>query len=132
MGRINVVYHDHLGNGAPPNKGIKILSKLLSPKYQSQSSLGKQNKDSSSLKCVHIINTITSIRKEDKPEEGGIVEPNATQNNDHNTIVEIKEKVREKLSRSETVIGRGESRNIERDNLDDSACGDKKEAEEGE
>ncbi|GJU36073.1 hypothetical protein Tco_1184427 [Tanacetum coccineum] len=56
-------------NRAPQNKGIKNPSKLLSPKYQSQSSLGEQNGSSSSPKRVHFFNTITIIRKEDKPKE---------------------------------------------------------------
>ncbi|GJS34114.1 hypothetical protein Tco_0532496 [Tanacetum coccineum] len=80
-------------NGAPPNKGIKSPSKLLSLKYQSQSSLIEQNRNSSSPKSVHFINTITIIRKEDEPKEEEIVEPNADKNNNHDIIVKIKEKV---------------------------------------
>nr|GEW84746.1 UBN2 domain-containing protein [Tanacetum cinerariifolium] len=60
----------------------------------------------------------------------GIIEPNATKNNDHNTIVEIKEKVREGLSGSKIVIAEGESWDIEHDNPDDRACEDTKEVEE--
>ncbi|GJY13360.1 hypothetical protein Tco_0382669 [Tanacetum coccineum] len=59
MARINAVSHAHHKSGAPPNKGVKSPSKLLSPKYQSQSSLGEQNRKSSSTKCIHFINTIT-------------------------------------------------------------------------
>ncbi|GKF81441.1 hypothetical protein Tco_0240043 [Tanacetum coccineum] len=40
-----------------------------------------------------MINTITIIRNEDEPKEEEIIEPNATKDNNHNTIVEIKEKV---------------------------------------
>ncbi|GKB46141.1 hypothetical protein Tco_0896894 [Tanacetum coccineum] len=93
VAQISVVSHDHHENGTPPNKGIKIPSKLLSPKYQSQSSLGEQNRNSSYPKL-------------------------------------IEEKVGEGLSGSETVIGEGESRDIERDNPDDRACEDTKEVEE--
>ncbi|GKA99616.1 hypothetical protein Tco_0827610 [Tanacetum coccineum] len=68
--------------------------------------------NSSSPIRVHFINTITIIRKEDEPKEEEIVEPN------HDIIVQIEEKVGEELSRSETVIGEGESRDIKQDNLD--------------
>ncbi|GJX83453.1 hypothetical protein Tco_0332934 [Tanacetum coccineum] len=80
--------------GAPPNKGIKILSKLLSPKYQSQSSLGEQNRNSSSPKRVHVINIITIIIKEDEPRETGIVKPD-TEDNDRDTIVKVEEESKE-------------------------------------
>ncbi|GJR80025.1 hypothetical protein Tco_0150810 [Tanacetum coccineum] len=59
MGHINTVYHDHRGDGAPLKKGIKSLSKLLSLKYQYQSSLGEQNRNSSSPKRVHFVNTVS-------------------------------------------------------------------------
>ncbi|GJR71210.1 hypothetical protein Tco_0083575 [Tanacetum coccineum] len=126
---ISSVSHDHHKDGAPSNQGIKSPPKLLSPKYQSQSSLGEQNRNSSSPKRVHFINTIIIIRKEDEPKEEETVEPNETKNNNHNTIVEIKEKVGEELIRSETVIGEGDSQDIKLDNPDDRTCGDTKEVE---
>nr|GFB75303.1 hypothetical protein [Tanacetum cinerariifolium] len=86
--------------------------------------------NSSSPKCVHFVNTITIRRKVEEPKEGGIVEPNATKNNDHDIIVEVEEKGGEEFSGSETVIGEGESRDIKQDNQDDRTCGDTKEAEE--
>ncbi|GJX36106.1 hypothetical protein Tco_0247663 [Tanacetum coccineum] len=101
MACVNAMFHDHLGNGEPPNKGIKSSSKLLSPK--SQSSLKEQNVNSSSPK---------------------------SKNNNHDTIVEIEEKVGEELSGSKIVIGEDESRDIKWDNPDDRARGDTKEAEE--
>ncbi|GJY71850.1 hypothetical protein Tco_0475553 [Tanacetum coccineum] len=58
---MNVVSHDHHENGAPPNKGIKSPSKLLSPKYQSQSSLGEQ-KPNETMKNDH--NTIVEVEEE--------------------------------------------------------------------
>ncbi|GKD63226.1 hypothetical protein Tco_1305334, partial [Tanacetum coccineum] len=48
---------------------IKCPSKLLSPKYQAQPSLGDEGRNSSSPKRVHFVNTITIIRKEDEPKE---------------------------------------------------------------
>ncbi|GJR70073.1 hypothetical protein Tco_0016138 [Tanacetum coccineum] len=130
MACVNAVSHDHLRNGAPPKKGIKSPSKLLSPKYQSQSSLEQQNRNSSSPKRVHFANTITIIRKEDENKEEEIVEPNAIKDNNHNTIVKIKEKVGGELSGFEIVTGEGKSRDIKRDDLDDKARGDTKEVNE--
>ncbi|GJZ45416.1 hypothetical protein Tco_0593012 [Tanacetum coccineum] len=43
-----------------------------------------------SPKHVHFINTITVLRKDDKPGEKGIVKP-GTKDDDHDTIVKIKE-----------------------------------------
>ncbi|GKB31083.1 hypothetical protein Tco_0870484 [Tanacetum coccineum] len=105
---------------------------LTLPTCQADPPVIKQNLrgNSSSLKRVHFINTITPIRKEEEPKEGGILEPNATQNNDHDIIVEVEEKRGEEFSCSGTVIGEGESLYIKRDNPDDRACRDTKEAEE--
>nr|GEZ35060.1 hypothetical protein [Tanacetum cinerariifolium] len=100
-----------------PNKGIKSPSKLLSLKYQSQSSLREQNGNSSSPKRIHFINTITIIRKEDEPKEEEIVEPDAIKDNNHNTIADIKEKVEGKLINFETVLEEGMSRDIKLGNM---------------
>ncbi|GJW82966.1 hypothetical protein Tco_0156111 [Tanacetum coccineum] len=105
---------------------------LTLPTCQADPLVIKQNLrgNSSSLKRVHFINTITTIRKEEEPKEGGILEPNATKNNDHDIIVEVEEKRGEEFSGSEIVIGEGESLYIKRDNPDDRACRDTKEVEE--
>ncbi|GJY17479.1 hypothetical protein Tco_0388970 [Tanacetum coccineum] len=67
---INVVSYDHLESETPQNKGvIKSPSKLLSLKYQSQLSLGEQDKNSFSPKRVYFINTITIVKKEDELRE---------------------------------------------------------------
>ncbi|GJW08432.1 hypothetical protein Tco_1570855 [Tanacetum coccineum] len=96
-----------------PTKDQETLTKPLT--------LGmKSNRNSSSPKHVYFINTITIISKKDEPREAGIIEPNATKKNDHNTIVEVEEKV----------IEEGESQDIERDNLDDRVCRDTNEVEE--
>ncbi|GKC69750.1 hypothetical protein Tco_1115633 [Tanacetum coccineum] len=92
MPRINVVYHAHHENEAPQNKGIKSPSKLLSLKYQSQSSIREQNRRSSSLKRVYFINTVTIIRKEDEPREADAIETDATKDDDGNTVVEVEKK----------------------------------------
>ncbi|GKB91094.1 hypothetical protein Tco_0963366 [Tanacetum coccineum] len=52
MARVNTMSIDYLEKEAPRSKGIKSPSKLLSSKYQSQSSLGEQNRSSSSPKRV--------------------------------------------------------------------------------
>ncbi|GJU74176.1 hypothetical protein Tco_1265581 [Tanacetum coccineum] len=88
MARMNAVSVHHPESDAPPSKGIKSLSNLLSPKYQSQSSLREQNRNCSSPKCVHFVKTITIIKKEER-----IVEPNEAKDNDHIVIAEMKEKV---------------------------------------
>ncbi|GJW42464.1 hypothetical protein Tco_0071263 [Tanacetum coccineum] len=54
-------YHNHRRT---VSKGIKSPSKLLSPKYLSQSSLIKQNENLSSPKHVHFINSIVILNKE--------------------------------------------------------------------
>ncbi|GJT45550.1 hypothetical protein Tco_0954265 [Tanacetum coccineum] len=77
-------------NGEPPNKGIKSLSKLLSPKYQSQSSSGERDRNSSSPKRIHFINTITIISKENEPRETEIIKSD-TMDNDHDTIIKVEE-----------------------------------------
>nr|GEY23360.1 hypothetical protein [Tanacetum cinerariifolium] len=88
--------------------------------------LEEWNRNSSSPKRVHFINTITIIRKEDDPREEGIVEPNATKNNDHNIIVEVKDEVGEELSGPKIVNEKGESRV----KLSDEACRDAREVKE--
>ncbi|GKD50895.1 zinc finger, CCHC-type containing protein, partial [Tanacetum coccineum] len=60
------------------SKGIKSPSKLLSPKYLSQSSLAEQNRNSSSPKRVHFINSIIILNKKDEAKEEGNVKPSAT------------------------------------------------------
>ncbi|GKG04351.1 hypothetical protein Tco_0314738, partial [Tanacetum coccineum] len=129
MACVNAMSHDHLGNGAPPNKGIESPSKLLSLKYQSQSSLGEQNRNSSSPKRVHFVNTITIIRKEDEPKEDEIIEPSAIKNSNCNIVVEIEKNLGGEFSGSEAVVKETKSRDLEQNNPDDRACGDTKEVD---
>ncbi|GJY86396.1 hypothetical protein Tco_0500422 [Tanacetum coccineum] len=101
---VNVVSHNHQENGEPPHNGnIKDPSKLLSLKYQAQSSLGEQNGNSSSPIRVHFLNTITIIRKEDEPKETQILEPNAIESDDRNVAVKD-EKTVEKESKVSKII----------------------------
>ncbi|GKC54075.1 MAK10-like protein [Tanacetum coccineum] len=76
-------------------KGIKSLSKLLSPKYLSQSSLAKQNRNPSSLKCVHFVNSIVILNKKDETKEEGNVKSITTEYEDHEMTVESEEEFRE-------------------------------------
>ncbi|GJX29001.1 MAK10-like protein [Tanacetum coccineum] len=55
--------------------------------------VGEQNRNPSSPKCVHFINSIVILRKEDKPEEEETMELNAAKDNDHNAIVNTEEEV---------------------------------------
>ncbi|GKB69636.1 hypothetical protein Tco_0931048 [Tanacetum coccineum] len=96
-------------NGTPPRKGIKSPSKLLSPKYQSQSSPGEQNKNSTSPKRVHFVNTNTVLSKDDKPGEKGIVKP-GTKDDDHDVIVKVTEEC--KKSKEEGKEEKGDLENI--------------------
>ncbi|GKD60934.1 hypothetical protein Tco_1298443, partial [Tanacetum coccineum] len=125
--RIDAVYHAHHKNGSPRNKEIKSPSKLLSLKYQSQSSLREQNRSSSSPKRVYFVNTITIIRKEDESRDEGAIETDATKDDDHDTVVKAEEKVEEGLDGSKPEIEEGESRDIKRNDLDDRAYGETKE-----
>ncbi|GJR24023.1 hypothetical protein Tco_0972550 [Tanacetum coccineum] len=108
--RVNAVYHAHHENGAPQNK-CKSPSKLLSPKYQSQSSLGEHSRNSSSPKRVYFVNTIAIMRKEDESRKAGAIETDSTKDDDYGTVVEtcgetkeieeLEEEVEEKLEEEE-------------------------------
>ncbi|GJW60873.1 hypothetical protein Tco_0110208, partial [Tanacetum coccineum] len=75
-------------------KGIKILSKLLSLKYLSQSSLAEQNRNPSPLKRVRFINSIIILYKKDEAKEEGSVKSSATEYKDHEMTVEAEEEVK--------------------------------------
>nr|GEX36536.1 hypothetical protein [Tanacetum cinerariifolium] len=121
----------------PVTKLKRKLNDFDSHQEKRLSSLGNQlkeqqdeNRNSSSLKRVHFVNTITNIRKEDEPKEEEIKEPNAVKDNNHNIIDEIEENLGGELSGSETLIREGELRDIKRDDPDDRARGDTKEVDE--
>ncbi|GJX98914.1 zinc finger, CCHC-type containing protein [Tanacetum coccineum] len=76
-------------------KGIKSPSKLLSPKYLSQSSLAEQNRNLSSLKHVHFVNSIIILNKEDGAKEEENVKSSATKCKDYEMRVESEEEFEE-------------------------------------
>ncbi|GJZ46423.1 hypothetical protein Tco_0594019 [Tanacetum coccineum] len=86
-------------------KGIKSPSKLLSPKYLSQSSLAEQNRNPSSPKRVHFVNSIVILNKEDEAKEEGIVKSRTTEYKVHEMKVvskeEFEEETKEEIEKEE-------------------------------
>ncbi|GJT38923.1 hypothetical protein Tco_0938788 [Tanacetum coccineum] len=76
-------------------KGIKSRSKLLSLKYLSQSSLAEQNRNPSSPKCVHFVNSIVILNKENEAKEERNVKISTTEYEDHEMTVESEEEFEE-------------------------------------
>ncbi|GJU48292.1 hypothetical protein Tco_1217847 [Tanacetum coccineum] len=95
MAHMNAVSVDHLEKDASQSKGIKSPSKLLSQKYQSQSSLEEQNRNPFAPKHVHFVNSIVLLRKEDEPKEEEVMKPNAAKGDDHSITVRIEEEFKE-------------------------------------
>nr|GEX03861.1 hypothetical protein [Tanacetum cinerariifolium] len=130
MVHANVISHNHQESGAPPNKGIiKNPSKLFSPKYQEQSSLGKENGRSYSSKRVHFVNTIIIVRKEDEPKGTKILKSNAIKSENHNFAVEDDKMVKKKSKDYKILVKEEETYYIGNDNnsndLEDEAFKDK-------
>ncbi|GKC57104.1 hypothetical protein Tco_1084702, partial [Tanacetum coccineum] len=75
-------------------KGIKILSKLLSPKYLSPASINELNKNLSAPKRVHFVNSIIILSADRK--EG------VKQENEMETDMEVDEVIEEEESEFET------------------------------
>ncbi|GJT42232.1 hypothetical protein Tco_0950947 [Tanacetum coccineum] len=88
---MNFASTDHPTKEELQGKGIKSPSKLLSPKYLSQSSLAEQNINPSSPKCVHFINSIIILNKEDETAGEGSMKPSATECKDHDVTIEVEE-----------------------------------------
>ncbi|GJU08582.1 hypothetical protein Tco_1125012 [Tanacetum coccineum] len=61
----------------------------------SQSSLAEQNRNPSSLKCVHFVNSILILNKEDEAKEEGDVKTSTIEYEDHEMTVESKEEFEE-------------------------------------
>ncbi|GJW06221.1 MAK10-like protein [Tanacetum coccineum] len=76
-------------------KGIKSPSKLLSLKYLSQLSLAEQNRNPSSPKRIHFVNSIVILNKEDETKEDGNVKTSTTEYEDHEMTVESEEEFKE-------------------------------------
>nr|GEX79524.1 hypothetical protein [Tanacetum cinerariifolium] len=71
---------------------------------------GEQNKNSTSPKRVHFVNTVTVLRKDDKPGEKGIAKPD-TKDDDHDTIVKIKDECKESEEKGKEEKGEPENIN---------------------
>ncbi|GJY55234.1 hypothetical protein Tco_0446898 [Tanacetum coccineum] len=95
MAHVNATSTDQIKKEELRSKGINSPSKLLSPKYLSQTSLEEQNRNPSSPKRVHFINFVVILRKEDKVRKEENVKPNATEYNDHDMTAKAEEKVEE-------------------------------------
>ncbi|GJW70886.1 MAK10-like protein [Tanacetum coccineum] len=91
--QINFASTDYPTKEELRGKGIKSPSKLLSLKYLSQSSLAEQNRNPSSPKCVHFVNSIIILNKEDEAKES--TKPSATEYKDHELTVESEEEFEE-------------------------------------
>nr|GEV96247.1 MAK10-like protein [Tanacetum cinerariifolium] len=119
----------HGSRGAPQSKGIKSPSKLLFPKYLSQSSLEEQNKNPSSLKYVNFINSIVILRKEDESREEGSIGSDAAKDISCDTTIEVEKKA-EGLDCSKTVFGEDKQRDIKQNKPDDRTGEETKEVGE--
>ncbi|GKF59134.1 hypothetical protein Tco_0175920, partial [Tanacetum coccineum] len=75
--------------------GIKTLLKLLYPKYLSRPSLAEQNRNPSSSKRVHFVNSIIILNKEDEAKEEGSVKSSVRENKDHEMKVKSEEEFKE-------------------------------------
>ncbi|GJR56724.1 hypothetical protein Tco_1407245 [Tanacetum coccineum] len=95
MAHVNATSIGHLEKEEPRSKGIKSPSKLLFPKYLSQSSLEEQNRNPSSPKHVYFIISIILLRKGNEPIEGENVEPDAAKDKDYEITIEAKEEFEE-------------------------------------
>ncbi|GJU79812.1 protein kinase-like domain, concanavalin A-like lectin/glucanase domain protein [Tanacetum coccineum] len=115
-GQMNFTSTDYHTKEEIRSKGIKSPSKLLSPKYLSQSSIIEQNKNPLSLNHVHFVNSIIILNKENEAEEEGSVEPSKTNYTDRKNANETDEEVEsEKEVEEET---KGETKEEEEDNLE--------------
>nr|GEU89652.1 MAK10-like protein [Tanacetum cinerariifolium] len=112
--QMNFTYTDHHTKEELRSKEIKIPSKLLFPKYLSQSSIIEQNKNSSSLKRVHFVNSIVILNKENEAKEEGSVEPSKTKYTNRENANETNEEVKsEKEVKEET---KGKTKEEDEDN----------------
>ncbi|GJT86846.1 hypothetical protein Tco_1068563 [Tanacetum coccineum] len=82
-------------------QGNQSPSKLISPKYLSLSSLAEQNRNPSSPKCVHFVNSIVILNKEDKAKEKGNMKTITTEYEDHKMTIESEEETEEEIEEEE-------------------------------
>ncbi|GJX38279.1 hypothetical protein Tco_0251582 [Tanacetum coccineum] len=83
--------------------GIKIPSKLFSPKYLSPASIIEVNKNPSAPKRVHFVNSIVILSKESEAEEGETT-TDITPEHGHNITKEAKEEVKEVIDEEESEV----------------------------
>ncbi|GJS15911.1 hypothetical protein Tco_0410383 [Tanacetum coccineum] len=84
-------------------KGIKRPSKLLFLKYLSQSSLVEQNRNPSSPKRIHFVNSIVILNKEDEAKEEGNMKSSITEYEDHEMTVESEEEEKDMVNNREII-----------------------------
>ncbi|GJT98874.1 hypothetical protein Tco_1094392 [Tanacetum coccineum] len=96
--------------------GIKSPSKLLSPEYLSQSSVIEQNKNPSSPKRVHFVNSIVILNKENEAEEEGSVDPSKTEYTNRENANKTGEEVESEKEVDEET--EGETKEEEEDDLE--------------
>ncbi|GJZ74194.1 hypothetical protein Tco_0638340 [Tanacetum coccineum] len=96
MTQTNFASTNNLTKEELQGKGIQSPSKLLSPKYLSQSSLAEQSKNPSSPKRVHFINSLIVLSKEDEAKEEDGEKSTATECKGHETTHEMEDEVESK------------------------------------
>ncbi|GKA67556.1 hypothetical protein Tco_0767473, partial [Tanacetum coccineum] len=77
------------------NQVQRLMEAHLAPTLPTQSSLAEQNRNPSSLKRVHFINSIVILNKEDEAKEEGNVKTSKIEYEDHEMTVESEEEFEE-------------------------------------
>ncbi|GJY87174.1 MAK10-like protein [Tanacetum coccineum] len=103
MASENIASINHIKREELRRKGIKILSKLFSPKYLSPASIIELNKNPSAPKRVHFVNSIVILSKESEAKEGETA-IDITPEHSHNITKEVKEEVKEVIDEEESEI----------------------------
>nr|GEW15621.1 hypothetical protein [Tanacetum cinerariifolium] len=76
------------------SKGVKSPSKLLSSQYLSRSSIAERNRNPSSLKRVHFVNSIIILNNGDEAKEKDGEKSTTTNCKCHETTYEIEEEIK--------------------------------------
>nr|GEU59962.1 hypothetical protein [Tanacetum cinerariifolium] len=99
----NITLISHIEREELRRKGIKIPSKLFSPKYLSPTSIIELNKKQSALKRVYFVNSIVILGKESEGEDGETT-TNTTPEHGYNITNEAKEEVKEVIDEEESEV----------------------------
>nr|GFC21735.1 protein kinase-like domain, concanavalin A-like lectin/glucanase domain protein [Tanacetum cinerariifolium] len=118
MAHINAKSVDHVKKKELQSKGIKTLLKLLSLKYLSQASLEERNRNPSSLKCLHFINSFVIVSKESESKKEGNIKPNAAEYKDHKRVIEVKEEIKKENKEEFAEETEKETKEEEEDDLE--------------